>query len=740
MLSLCIFKCLVECLQTLVNHPPCQEFLDVCYTKVWVDHLRCHDPSALHWLASLGYGALLVDFGIPDPNSPILKEDMVPSRARVPIEQAKEDWLSYWRCQTSLSQLFDKHGNTVVLLMPDSSELNPLLVAKVQRDMMEMTLQVEQDPGSKYQGFKLGILATVTKFPKDDQQHEDIRIGLHMAPVYMLHIGLWPWIQDVAVLRPTKNVQVGVNYHKWTAAQLQKFMVLVELSPDPAKARDCVRQARKDTYLNNDDNEHQIYWGTLRSQLDYLDHKIGDDNLNRTRDGRHNYFKGLLPTWHWVHVPFPDTKIFGTSPELPLEEDHWRFSLDFSIKEDRDHSYQAYHRDKIDYTLRSVAAQVDKDNIDICNKSRRSAGNHGQQDRMEAWDVCIKCPESERGIRGACSKLASMMYNLPPGISKPTAGTLNMMNLDRNPSSLLAEATHSKAFFTLAERKQINWVYYVNHGMAIVDPAPRVEDLKTLQEFIKVCQDYNKESQGWKVSNGGTFIERVVLGKKLLAEESIKKYMTDNNMKSRVFWDRNEGRSAHRTSQSNKGSLELTANDEVLVTLGNAYSTKRDFIRDTLVNVFGPFIIKKAVACNIIDDPEAKITWTHTQLPQMWKIKVPTSEMADWLSTIVIDMPVAYADTIGNLHFQSKFFPKLSRHYQAYFANIMIKDVEPDWHGHQVEEPQPQAPQVAQGTSNMTAQSTEDIHGSMSASSSTTSTWVHEGTATSDPRQEVHDV
>ena len=101
--------------------------------------------------------------------------------------------------------------------------------------------------------------------------------------------------------------------------------------------------------------------------------------------------------------------------------------------------------------------------------------------------------------------------------------------------------------------------------------------------------------------------------------------------------------------------------------------------------------------------------------------------MADWLSTIVIDMPVAYADMLGNLHFQSKFYPKLSRHYQAYFANIMIKDVEPDWHGQEVA-----APQASHGS--------ENIEESMSASSTTTSTWIHEGSTASDPRQQVHDV
>ena len=131
----------------------------------------------------------------------------------------------------------------------------------------------------------------------------------------------------------------------------------------------------------------------------------------------------MLQTWHWVHVPFPETKIYGTSPELPKDRLNWRFSLDFAIKEDwGNNSYQAYHRDQIDNILRGVAASVDKDNIDVSNKSRRSAGNHGQQDRLEAWDVCIKCPESERGIRGACGKLNSMICNLPP-MAKPTMGT-----------------------------------------------------------------------------------------------------------------------------------------------------------------------------------------------------------------------------------------------------------------------------------------------------------------------------
>jgi hypothetical protein len=100
-----------------------------------------------------------------------------------------------------------------------------------------------------------------------------------------------------------------------------------------------------------------------------------------------NQMELLVPSWHYVHVPFPTTKIVVGSAAGPdghalAVKSGFKYSLDIKIREGNDEwtvNEMVMNALKGPYYVETYGAQTC-----ITPKSRRSNGNHGKYDKIEA--------------------------------------------------------------------------------------------------------------------------------------------------------------------------------------------------------------------------------------------------------------------------------------------------------------------------------------------------------------------
>ena len=119
-----------------------------CPTRSGRREHKSHDPTIHHWLANYGFqalGEILTDFCAPASGTALANNTTLPAPARVDYNEAKQAWESYFRGHTSLRDLFNKYGNTGVLVVPDrQEEAMPRLLAKVQRDLFELYMEEDK--------------------------------------------------------------------------------------------------------------------------------------------------------------------------------------------------------------------------------------------------------------------------------------------------------------------------------------------------------------------------------------------------------------------------------------------------------------------------------------------------------------------------------------------------------------------------------------------------------------------
>jgi hypothetical protein len=88
-------------------------------------------------------------------------------------------------------------------------------------------------------------------------------------------------------------------------------------------------EAHKGTWLNNMDHPHLINWGTLRSNVDFME-------MQMKMQG--NYMEHTIPTWRCQHDPFPNCQVLeepddATSLQV---ETGFKYSLDFKLQDGMD--------------------------------------------------------------------------------------------------------------------------------------------------------------------------------------------------------------------------------------------------------------------------------------------------------------------------------------------------------------------------------------------------------------------
>ena len=117
--------------------------------------------------------------------------------------------------------MFQLYGNKICMLAPERFDHMPFLISKLQRGVFEMhqsTLTNMCVPD-----WKLGLVCTVNKFPWDHDTHSElIQLGSCVSWQDFLHIGLWGFMDNLVVTKPSKPMQLGLGYNEPKPVQAQR--------------------------------------------------------------------------------------------------------------------------------------------------------------------------------------------------------------------------------------------------------------------------------------------------------------------------------------------------------------------------------------------------------------------------------------------------------------------------------------------------------------------------------------
>ena len=89
----------------------------------------------------------------------------------------------------------------------------------------------------------MGLLMNITKFPLDDDGEEVTQLGLLMSNLDFIKVGMWPFIDQVFIMKPPKQLQLGIGYNNPKPVQVSRCMACIVISGDNLRARNMVWQA-----------------------------------------------------------------------------------------------------------------------------------------------------------------------------------------------------------------------------------------------------------------------------------------------------------------------------------------------------------------------------------------------------------------------------------------------------------------------------------------------------------------
>ena len=124
----------------------------------------------------------------------------------------------------------------------------------------------------------------------------------------------------------------------------------------------------------------------------------------------------------------------------------------------------------------------------------------------------------------------------------PLMGPHEMLQWDNFMEYVLLEYINSKALTKLVNDGVLDWIYMVSPGMAIVQPRIPVDGITALDAFVEKIKEYNTSLGKKKAREGGFYIERVVIGKKMMDDPAIKAAIGDTTASKAVYYERMEAR------------------------------------------------------------------------------------------------------------------------------------------------------------------------------------------------------
>jgi len=637
------------------------------------DPFRAHDPEFLHFLKLMGYKCLITDFGPPGVGTSLRSSTLGPPGERLMFEDARDIYQQFWSGRMSLLQLLAQKGNTV-LLAPEKMDLTPLLVYKLQRDLLELFQGILADPDNyQHRDFSFGLLVYVPRFPVHNQVPL-LRLGLMMTPNVFLDIGLWPFIREVVVFRPSHLVQYSESWTHPIPEEAQWYHALIVFSGDNDRALEMVRNANAGTWLDNQENTYQIGWGCLRQNVDYLEFKSLHDNRPPKRHGDPpppNYCKPLLFTWRWLHVPFPACKALGDDRVTLEVRNHrkWVFDLDTG----------KFWKADCDKAIRLAVQKVRESGWKVqAGAPRRSVAHHGREDSLTSWDITVEA-EDVQDVTNCAHAVWEELASL-----EPLAGTMEMFNFEHKPDQVILECTNSQVLRDLMNKKVVCWVLMVYRGMAVVTTYGNLRTLADLQKLKSQVLAHNAQfDQGsQKVRAGARYVERIVLPQAILEDATVRETMKDSP--DRVFWDRQEGKHrGPRDIHSDRRSTSIQEPTEVLVTLGDWYKGKMaDIVREVALDI-SPGLLGLMKAGGVVTEEEAldvqgTLRWRHTNREGLLKLECKTPEMARYLCATVVKQSVKFPDSLGTMTFQSPIHPQHTADLERRFRSLSITDIPPE--------------------------------------------------------------
>ena len=240
---------------------------------------------------------LFTCFSIPSPGTSLASQHQTVPNNRAPLQEGLATWVNYFKGKQTMRELLSNHGGSVCLVAPERLEHMPMIIGKVQRDLME--LHLADILGIQEDTWRFGILVNAPRFPLlYKEKRKDFWLGMHMHHMDFFHVGLWPFIDDLQFFKPPKMMQVGVGWDFPKAAQVCRYFGLLVFSGKNQQAKACVTAAHSnEVWLPNSQNIWMERWGTLRMDLDFLEKK-----MNQNPKAGNNM---LLKTWRWLMVKPP---------------------------------------------------------------------------------------------------------------------------------------------------------------------------------------------------------------------------------------------------------------------------------------------------------------------------------------------------------------------------------------------------------------------------------------------------
>jgi hypothetical protein len=178
----------------------------------------------------------------------------------------------------------------------------------------------------------------------------------------------------------------------------------------------------------------------------------------------------------------------------------------------------------------------------------------------KAWDITLNVETLQEA-----NKIACWLWEVLKDDS-PMMAPHDLLNWDSQPAVLL-EYVNSQALRDLTKTEVIDWVYLVSPGMAVASASPTLVGVEPLDILVDRIKDYNSKFNKLKASQGGFYVERVVLSKALMQIPSILSKM--KGQQNKVYWERNEARDPKRYVKEAKTS-DPQNSQEVVVTLNNS--------------------------------------------------------------------------------------------------------------------------------------------------------------------------
>ena len=87
----------------------------------------------------------------------------------------------------------------------------------------------------------------IAKFPLDENGKELAQLGLMMHNLDFLKIALWPFIDEIKILKPPKAMQLGVGFNHPKPVQVTRYMICMVMSGENQRAKTLIHEAP--TYL-----------------------------------------------------------------------------------------------------------------------------------------------------------------------------------------------------------------------------------------------------------------------------------------------------------------------------------------------------------------------------------------------------------------------------------------------------------------------------------------------------------